>query len=55
MSNNMSFARGVGAGLVVGMTVGMAVAPKKKKMNMVGKALRAAGDLADNVTGMINR
>ncbi len=54
--NGMNFAKGVGVGIVVGSTIGMAVASsansqKKypKKNNVVGKALRAMGDIVDNI------
>lgn len=54
--NGMSFAKGIGIGIIVGSTVGMAVAssgskqkPLAKKNNVVGKALRTMGDIVDNI------
>lgn len=54
--NGMNFAKGVGVGIVVGSTIGMAVAStasnhKKppQKNNVVGKALKAMGDIVDNL------
>ncbi len=53
-NNNAAFMKGMGMGLVAGLSVGMAVAPKKKSKNIVGKALRTAGELADNISGVIH-
>ena len=50
--NNMSFVKGIGVGLMVGSMVGMIASPKKKKFNM-GKALKAMGDVVDNVAGTL--
>ena len=58
--NGMNFAKGVGVGIVVGSTIGMAVASttnqKKspnKKNSVVGKTLRTMGDIFDNIGGSI--
>jgi len=55
MNNNTDFIKGMGIGLVAGLSVGMATAPKKNKSNMIGKALRAAGEVADNISNVIAR
>lgn len=47
---NSSFLKGMGMGLAIGTSVGMALAPKRKNTNVVGKALKAAGELAENIT-----
>ena len=47
---NTSFLKGMGMGLAIGASVGMALAPKRKNTNVVGKALKAAGELAENIT-----
>ena len=47
---NTSFLKGMGMGLAIGASVGMALAPKRKNTNVVGKALQAAGELAENIT-----
>ena len=45
--------KGIGIGMVAGAAIGMLVAPKKKnKPSMVGKAVKAAGEVIDNVTGL---
>ncbi|MCD8088432.1 MAG: hypothetical protein LUE22_07590 [Oscillospiraceae bacterium] len=48
--NKMSFFKGIGVGLMVGSMVGMAAAPRKKKLN-IGKALKSMGDVVDSVAG----
>lgn len=45
-----SFLKGVGMGMAIGASMGMLMAPKKKGAGMVGKALKAAGELADNIS-----
>ena len=50
--NNMSFVKGMGIGLMVGSVVGMAVTPKKKKMN-IGKTIKSMGDVVDNIAGTL--
>ena len=48
---NMDFIKGLGVGVIAGATIGMAVVPKKKTSKSVaGKALRAAGDIVENIT-----
>ena len=49
------FIRGMGAGLMVGGAIGMAFAPKKKTKTVVGRALKAAGELADNISDAMMR
>ena len=48
--DSKSFLKGVGMGMAIGATMGMLMAPKKKGNNVIGRALKAAGDLADNIT-----
>ena len=50
--NRMTFAKGIGLGLVVGSAIGMAVMPRRKKSAM-GKALKAMGHLVDDVAGSL--
>ncbi len=50
--NNMSFMKGIGVGLMVGSVVGLAAAPKKKKMN-VGKTIKSMGDVVENIAGTL--
>ena len=52
---NTAFFKGMGMGLAIGASVGMALAPKKKGTNVVGKALRAFGELADNISDSLMR
>ncbi|MEF9971410.1 MAG: hypothetical protein RSD32_05105 [Oscillospiraceae bacterium] len=49
--NNMNFAKGMGLGMVIGSAIGMAVhTPKKtKKSGMASKALKAMGDIVENI------
>ncbi|MEG1633974.1 MAG: hypothetical protein RR314_07990 [Oscillospiraceae bacterium] len=54
-ANNMNFVKGMGMGLIVGTSLGLTVAPRKKTKNMLGKALHAAGELADNISETILR
>ena len=55
MNHSTDFIKGMGIGLVTGLSVGMATAPKKNRTNMIGKALRAAGEVADNISNVISR
>ena len=51
--NNMDFIRGTVVGMIAGATIGMAAVPKKKSSDMksmAGKALRAAGDIVENIS-----
>ena len=49
----MELVKGIGIGMVAGAAIGMLVVPKKKsKPSMVGKAVKAAGEVIDNVTGL---
>lgn len=55
MNNNHDFVKGMGIGLITGLSVGIATAPRKNKTNMIGKALKAAGEVADNISSVITR
>ncbi len=55
MNKNTELLKGIGIGLVAGISVGMAAAPKKSRSNMVGKALRAASEVADNISSAMTR
>ncbi|HIS66166.1 MAG TPA: YtxH domain-containing protein [Candidatus Scatomorpha merdipullorum] len=49
--DSKSFLKGVGMGMAIGASMGMLMAPAKKKGdNVIGKALKAAGELADNIS-----
>ena len=48
--DSKSFLKGVGMGMAIGASMGMLMTPKKKGENVIGKALKAAGELADNIT-----
>ena len=50
-NTNTAFLKGMGMGLAIGASVGMALAPKKKGTNVVGKA----GELADNISDAMMR
>ncbi len=54
-NSNSAFLKGVGMGLAIGASVGMVLAPRKKGTNVVGKALKAAGELADNISDAMSR
>jgi gas vesicle protein len=54
-NDSMRFFKGMGLGIMVGSAVGMAFAPQKKHKNVVGKALKAAGELADNISDAMMR
>lgn len=48
--NNMNFVKGISLGLMVGAGVGMMITPSKKSgKSTVSKALRAMGDLLEDV------
>ena len=49
-NSNFSFLKGMGMGLAIGTSIGMVMAPKKKSTSMVGKALKAAGEIAENIS-----
>ena len=51
--DSKSFLKGVGMGMAIGASMGMLMAPKKKGDNVIGRALKAAGELADNNTEAI--
>ena len=48
--DSKSFLKGVGMGMAIGASMGMLMAPRKKGDNVIGRALKAAGELADNIT-----
>ncbi len=51
---NSDFVKGLGLGMVAGASIGMAIAPKKKRSKSVaGKALRTAGDIVENVSSAL--
>jgi len=53
-TTEMELIKGIGIGMVAGAAIGMLVAPKKKsKANMIGKAVKAAGEVINNVTGIL--
>ena len=47
------FWKGMGAGLLVGACVGMAAAPKKRRRRSVNRAVRAMGQLIEEVSSAI--
>ncbi len=49
-NSSANFLKGMGVGLAVGASVGMVMAPRKKSTSMVGKALKAAGEIAENIS-----
>ena len=51
--DSKSFLKGVGMGMAIGAWMGMLMAPKKKGDNVNGRAHKAAGELADNITEAI--
>ena len=48
--DSKSFLKGIGMGVAIGASMGMLMAPKKKVENVVGRALKAAGEIVDNIT-----
>jgi gas vesicle protein len=51
---NMNFLKGMGAGLVVGACVGMAMAPdKKKSKSTVSKAVKAVETIISDVADVM--
>ena len=52
--SSMDFAKGMGLGLVFGMTAGLAMQKKKKTgRSMVDKTAKAVGDVADYVSDLL--
>ena len=45
-----TFLKGVGMGMAIGASMGMLMAPRKKGDNVIGRARKAAGERADNIT-----
>ena len=53
---SISFIKGVGAGIVVGAVIGASFVPDKKhSKKMLGKAIRAMGDVLDDITEAVGR
>lgn len=51
---NYDFAKGLGIGVIAGATIGMAIVPKRKcGKSVAGRALRAAGDIVENISDAI--
>jgi gas vesicle protein len=47
------FVKGMAIGVMAGTAIGMVIAPKgKNSKSAAGKALKAAGEVIDNITGM---
>ncbi len=47
------FVKGIAIGVMAGTAIGMVMAPKgKNSKSAAGKALKAAGEVIDNITGM---
>ena len=47
------FLRGMGMGMVAGAALGMAMAPKKRKMNLkkaAGRAIQTVGEAVENIS-----
>ena len=51
--NNVRFWKGMGAGLLVGACVGMAAAPKKNRRRSMGRAVKAMGQLIEEVSAAV--
>ena len=52
--SNMDFIKGLGAGMVAGATIGMAIAPKRKNVKcLAGKALKTVGTIVENISDAI--
>ena len=49
--SNMAFIKGLGIGMAAGMAVAFMATPKKKGgKSMAGKAIKALGDIVENVS-----
>ena len=52
--NKTNFMVGMGMGIMVGMGAGLMIRPKKNSMSsLVGKTLKAMGDVADSISDTI--
>ena len=52
--NSMNFMKGMGAGLIVGACIGMAVMPDKKRgKKALGKAVKAVETIVGDVSDLI--
>lgn len=50
----MELVKGIGIGMVAGAAIGMLAHPKKKtKTSMIGKAVKAVGEVIDNAAGVL--
>lgn len=55
MHDKTGFIKGMSVGIVAGAALGMIAAPRgKQKKSAVGRALKAAGDIVDNISGLWN-
>lgn len=53
-ASNANLIKGIGIGMVAGTVIGMVAAPKHKSRTCtVGKALKTAGGIVDNIAGAI--
>jgi len=51
---NTELIKGIGIGMAAGAALGMIVVPKRRsKACAVGRALRAAGSIVDNIAGAV--
>ena len=51
---SMDLIKGIGIGMVAGAALGAAMRPKKRKMKSVaGRALRSAGEIAENISNVM--
>lgn len=49
----MDFAKGVGAGVAMGLALGMTVKPKKRRFTCAAKLLKLAGNAVDRFGAML--
>ena len=55
MMTKSGFVKGVAVGVMTGAAIGMMFSPKgKNNRSVAGKALKAAGEMIDNITDMWN-
>jgi gas vesicle protein len=54
--SRMDFVKGMTIGAVAGATIGMAVMPRRKTVkSMTGKALKAVGEIVENISDAVGR
>ena len=53
--DSRSFLKGVGMGMAIGASMGVLMTPKKKGDNVIGRALKANKELADNIREAIKK